>query len=77
MKNVVSTAVIATMLTACATTHMDESALPLIGYWYGELELDDTRTQKWVVARHTDGTYWASFECSSDEPCSPIKEHGV
>lgn len=76
MKIVISTA-LAVLLTACATTHMDESALPLTGYWYGEVELENNQTRKWVIARHTDGTYWASFECIENTHCGPIKEHGI
>lgn len=77
MKSVVLAVSAAATLSACATTHMDESARPYIGYWYGEIELGDSGLRKWVAARHYDGTYWASFECVESVTCRPFKEHGV
>jgi hypothetical protein len=56
---------------------MDESSRPYTGYWYGETKLDSSEVRKWVAARHIDGTYWASFECSESVACKPFKEHGV
>lgn len=77
MKSLVLAVVIALMLSACATTHMDASARPYTGYWYGEIQLSEGDARKWVVARHTDGTYWASYECGESIGCQPYKEHGV
>ncbi len=77
MKNVVSTALLALLLAGCATTHTDESEQPLVGYWYGEIKSDDRDTKKWVIARHLDGTYWASFDCGKQNLCKTNKEHGI
>ncbi|MBL1294195.1 MAG: hypothetical protein COB61_010020 [Thiotrichales bacterium] len=77
MKSVVLAAVIVVALSACATTHMDASARPYTGYWYGENQFSDNDARKWVIARHYDGTYWASFECLRSINCQPYKAHGV